>query len=351
MLLPTLTERGDPIPDLLLPFVGHLLATAFAASCLAAKGVAGRAVLFTSREEKNRLLEDRLRLLGQALISAEIDLSRLDHRLLAALERLAPLVCSVEEAVQFDVQRFASEKTLQGFLNRQETAPGEDRKKKIEHFRIASAQGVPFFLMKARSVIAGSPSDSLEAGEADWWEVFGISWEALSSGMVQIGESGVGRPTIEVPLLPASKRKGLFLRLSVRYLEWDHSLGFDSQIGNTLDAMQRGMMSLKSESPGYLTIVNSFNASMEASGETWADWLIALVPRSWLLYKQSVELASKLAGRAAELLEMIPSGSGGLETVGRAFSKIWPTLGSVEKQKEPSRWRSLAAKLKKELPV
>ncbi|MBN2552078.1 MAG: hypothetical protein JXB06_04885, partial [Spirochaetales bacterium] len=318
VLLPTLTERGDPIPDLLLPFVGHLLAAAFAASCLAAKGVPGRAVLFTSREEKNRLLEDRLRLLGQALISAEIDLGRLDHRLLAALERLAPLVCGVEEVVQFEVQRFVSEKTLQVFLDRREMAPGEDREEKIGHLRIASAQGVPFFLMKARSALAGSASASLEAGQAEWREVFGISWEALRSGMVQIGESVAGRPIIEVPLLPASKRKGLFLRLSVRYLEWDHSRGFDGQIGKTLDAMQRGMMSLKSESPGYLTIVNSFNASMEASGESWADWLIALVPRSWLLYKPSVELASILAGRAAELLETIPAGSGGLETAGRA---------------------------------
>jgi len=342
VLLPAV--NGGPIPDLLLPFVSQLLAAAFAAGCLAAKGISGRTPLFTSREEKKRLLQERLHLLGEILVSGHIDLGHFDHRLLAALERLAPLVGCVEEAVQFEVQRFASEKRLLGFTEKQETRQTEEI---IEHFRIASAQGAPFYLMKAQSRL--DPAGSFESEKREWQEVFGISWEALSSGLVQIGEGTDGHPLIEVPLLPASKRKGLFLRLFVSYLEWDHSQGFDNQIGKTLDAMQRGMMSLKSESPGYLTIVNSFNSSMQISGETWADWLIALVPRSWLLYKPSVELAALLVERVEQLLKLDPAGEVRLDEVGALLASAWESFGKIETLKEPSRWRILVARLKKEL--
>ena len=176
-----------------------------------------------------------------------------------------------------------------------------------------------------------------------------MSWQGLSSGLVQIGESADGRALIEVPMLPSSKRKGRFLRLIVRYREWDHSQAFDRQIGETLDAMQRGMISLKTESPGYLTVVNSFNKSLQDRGETWADWLIALVPRSWLLYKSSSELAAILAGRAEQLLQLDSAGKVRLEELGDLLAAMWASLGKIEEQKEPSRWRSLAGKLKKEL--
>jgi hypothetical protein len=171
----------------------------------------------------------------------------------------------------------------------------------------------------------------------------------LSSGLVQIGESQDGRALMEVPLLPPPKRKGLFLRLIVSYREWDHSQAFERQIGETLDAMQRGMISLKSESPGYLNIVNSFNESLQDRGESWADWLIALVPRSWLLYKSSAELAAVLVERVDQLLEMDPAGRIGLEDLGAVLASTWSSLGNIEERKEPSRWRSLTGKLKKEL--
>jgi hypothetical protein len=167
--------------------------------------------------------------------------------------------------------------------------------------------------------------------------------------LVQIGESAEGRPVIEVPLLPATKRRGQFLRLHIKYLEWDHSQDFNSQIGETLDAMQRGMMALKSQSFGYLTIVNSFNSSMQASGETWVDWLIALVHRSWLLYKPSEELAEILSRRAGELLELSSGAKIGLDEVGALLASAWTSLGKIERQKEPLRWKSLVGKLKREL--
>ncbi len=344
VLLPALSPGGGPIPDPLLPFVSNLMAVAFAAACITSKGIEGRAPIFTSREEKQRLLRGKLLLLGDVLHGCNVDLGTLGHRHLAVLQRLAPLVSAVERAVRFEVRRFSSEKKLFNFLKNQDEVEVRDV---IEHFRIVHAQGLSFFLMKAE--VHDAEQDFLETGEQGWQEVFGMSWEALSSGMVQISESKNGRPLIEVPLLSASKRMGWFLRLFVRYLEWDHAQSLEAQLGDTLDAMQRGMMSLKIQSPGYLTMVNHFNELMQSFGESWADWLIALVPRSWLLYKPSLELATVLAGRAEELLK-IP-GEVRLEEFGKILSAMWNRLAEIDKKKEPSRWRSLFEKIKKELRV
>jgi hypothetical protein len=255
----------------------------------------------------------------------------------------------VETAVLYEVQKFSSEKSLLGFLGKQDGAGVPEL---VDHFRFSRDRKVPFYLMKAKGLVARSRLSESGAEEQDpgkWQEVFGMSWEALRSGLVQIGESRDGRPLIEVPLLPASKKRGLFLRLVVRYLEWDHSQDLDTQIRSTLEGMQRGLMSISSESPGYLTIVNSFNSSLVGTGETWSDWLIALVPRSWLLYKPSVQLAEVLAERAAGLLKIVPAGETGLQQIGAVFASAWSSLGKIEKLKEPSRWRSLVARLKQSM--
>jgi hypothetical protein len=293
-------------------------------------------------QESRELIREKLHLLGEILVSGNIDLSILDHRLIAALERLAQVVGGVQEAQLFEVHRFASGKTLHAFVQKE---AGQQQEDLLEHFRIACSQGVPFYLMKPRWSF--DTAGTFVSQEGAWREVFGTAWEALSSGLVQISESAEGRPIIELPLLPAPKRKGLFLRLFVRYLEWDHSQDLDSQIGKTLDAMQRGMISLKSESPGYLTVVNSFNSSMQTRGETWTDWLIALVPRAWLLYKPSVKLVQILADRAGELRAL--SSGAGLAEIGAALSSVWQSLGPIEIREEPARWRSLVGKLRKEL--
>jgi hypothetical protein len=340
VLLPSL--KGGPIPDLLLPFVCQLLAVSFAAGCVAEKGIAPRRLTLNVNQESRGLVREKLHLLGEILVAGNIDLSTLDHRLIAALERLAQVVGGVQEAQLFEVHRFASEKRLRAFVLKEAVHQQEDL---LEHFRIACSQGVPFYLRKPRWSFDAAGTNVTEEGQ--WQEIFGSAWEALSSGLVQICESAEGRPMIELPLLPAPKRKGLFLRLFVRYLEWDHSQDLDSQIGKTLDAMQRGMISLKSESPGYLTVVNSFNSSMQTSGETWADWLIALVPRAWLLYKPSVELAQLITDRAGELLTSSPGV--GLSEIGTALSAAWARLGPIESHEEPERWRSLAGRLRKEL--
>lgn len=342
VLLPALNPGGGPIPDLLLPLVSNLTAAAFAASRGTAEGIAEKTPTFTPRQEKQRLLQNKLLLLGDVLVDSNIDLGSLDHRRLAALERLAPLVSAVEGAVKFEVRRFPSERKLLYFLKKQDAVEAEDM---IGHFRIVHAQGLSFYLMRAE--IHDATQDFLESGEQGWQEVFGASWEALTSGMVQIGESKNGRPLIEVPLLPSSKREGWLLRLFVRYLEWDHSQSLDAQLRDTLHAMHRGMMPLKIQSPGYLTMVNHFNELMQSLGENWADWLIALVPRSWLLYKPSAELTTVLAKRAEELLK-IP-GETRLEEVGKILSSMWDGLSEIDKQEESSRWPSLFEKLKNEL--
>jgi hypothetical protein len=190
-------------------------------------------------------------------------------------------------------------------------------------------------------------SSALESGREGWQEVFGLSWEALNTGMVQIGESNNGRALIEVPLLVAPDRQGWLLRFFVSYLEWDHTKELGSQLEDTLDAMQRGMMSFNKRSPGYLTMVSHFNELMRSNAETWTDWLIALVPRSWLLYKPSLELAELLAERCKELLEVIPGRGPRLDTVRGALESVWTGLTATVE--EPARWRRLNGKLKRQL--
>jgi hypothetical protein len=152
---------------------------------------------------------------------------------------------------------------------------------------------------------------------------------------------------IEVPLHCPSNRESWLVRLFVRYLEWDHDQDLHAQLGDTLDAMQRGMMSLKTQSPGYLTLVNHFDHLMGSAGESWADWLIVLVPRSWLLYKPSRELAEALAERAGQLLK-IP-GVARLEEVAKALDSAWTNLAEIESEKEPSRWRTVLMTIEQEL--
>jgi hypothetical protein len=335
LLLSGLASGGVPIPDLHLPVVSSLLATAFVAACAAAKGMAAAVPTFTAGEEKKQLLRRKLLLLGDAVFDSGIDLAYFDHRHLAALQRLASLVSAVEEAVKFEVRRFTSEKKLVGFLKKQ--AAAEDV---IEHFRIVKKQGLSFYLMKEQS-------SALESGREGWQEVFGLSWEALNTGMVQIGESNNGRALIEVPLLVAPDRQGWLLRFFVSYLEWDHTKELGSQLEDTLDAMQRGMMSFNKRSPGYLTMVSHFNELMRSNAETWTDWLIALVPRSWLLYKPSLELAELLAERCKELLEVIPGRGPRLDTVRGALESVWTGLTATVE--EPARWRRLNGKLKRQL--
>jgi glucosamine 6-phosphate synthetase-like amidotransferase/phosphosugar isomerase protein len=331
LLLSGLNPGNVPIPDLHLPVVSSLMATAFAAACLAAKGTSGTVPTFTSREEEKRLLRRKLLLLGDVVFECGINLGVFDHRHLAALQRLAPLVTEVESAAVFEVRRFTSEKKLTDFLKKHDA--GENV---IEHFRMVRAQEPSFYLMREHSY--GS-----ESSEGGWQEVFGLSWEALSSGMVQIGESQNGKALIEIPLLAAP----MLLRLIVRYLEWDHGQALEAQLQDTLDAMQRGMISFNERSPGYLTMVNHFNELMQSSGEVWADWLIALLPRSWLLYKPSLELAELLVERCDELVQAIPDREARLATIRGALDSVWMSI--TAKGKEPLRWRRLAGKLKKEL--
>ena len=349
VLLPALGPGGAPIPDALVPFASHLVAVAFAAACLGAKGRANRTPVFTPREETRVLLGGKLPLLGTALLDSQVNLAELDHLHLATLERLAPLVSSVEEAHRFEVRRFSSQERLDSFLNKADVREKEDV---IEHFRIVRAQGLPFYLMKASypperaATCEGGP---FETWEQVWREAFGMSWEALSSGMVQIGESSKGAPVIEVPLLSAPRSEGSLLRFYVRYLEWNHAQSLEAQLADTLEAMQRGLMSLRIQSPGYLTMVNRFNQLMQPCGQSWNDWLIALVPRSWLLYKPSEELAAVVAQRVEQLLAMAPGGEGRLERARTALDSVWESLGETESDEEPSRRRSLFEKLEREL--
>jgi hypothetical protein len=338
LLLPELNRGNTTIPDLHLPVVSSLLATAFAAACLWAKGVSGTAPAFTSREETRQLFHRRMLLLGDAVSGSNIDLSNLDHRQLAALQRLAPLVRKVDSIVCFDVRRFGLEKKLADFAKKHET--GSDRSEIVDHFRIVQAQGLSFYLMKRHA-------NASQSGDGSWQEVFGLSWEALSGGTVQIGESQDGRALIEIPLMTTPKREGWLLRLFVNYLEWDHNQELNAQLGETLDAMQRGLMSFNERSPGYLTMVSRFNQLMQPSGQAWVDWLIALVPRSWLLYKSSLELAEVLADRCRELLELTRGGAGSLETIREALGTIWSSLAATGR--EPLRWKRLAGKFKKQL--
>jgi hypothetical protein len=87
----------------------------------------------------------------------------------------------------------------------------------------------------------------------------------------------------------------------------------------------------------------------------WHDWLLTLVPRSWLLRKPSLELARLLAARARKLLEY-PRGAGietsasaALAAAGSALEKLWSELKVVDSGNDDERWPLLEDKLSGQL--
>jgi hypothetical protein len=92
-------------------------------------------------------------------------------------------------------------------------------------------------------------------------------------------------------------------------------------------------------------MVTRFDELTSSGPAVWADWLIALVPRSWLLYKSSVQLAELLAERCSELLEMVSDPKTGLDRIREVLDTIWPSLQGAGE--EPRRWRRLAGKMKR----
>jgi glucosamine 6-phosphate synthetase-like amidotransferase/phosphosugar isomerase protein len=355
LLLPALPglQADVPIPDLHLPLVHIVLATACAASCLKARGGSERPPVYTEDEEQQMLLRGRFPLLGQALADEGVRLRSLEHRHLAALDRLAPLVTAVEGSERFRVRRISTERQLSevaaGFS-------GQDREELFEHFRYLQPQGVPFFMMAADGPPSAGPSPPAggvngSSGRPGWREAAGASWEALASGMIEISESEAALPVIELPLLRPPEEEGRLYRLYVRYRGWDYSQPLEEQLPRTVEAMQKGLLALKQQSRGYLTLVNNFNDLMRNSGVSWNDWLVAILPRSWLLYRTSAELARITAHRLNELMEAggVERSEQGLERIREALLSAWSGLSAREGEDERRCWRELVKAIKKQL--
>lgn len=333
-------EKNKPIPDLLIPFAGSLLSAAFAAS-------------FHQREKvvenidfgNSPLFREVFGLLGDVMINSNLGVRQLDHNLIAALRCIAPLVTAIEGGATYRVKRIVDEKELLDLIAGNSIENGEDA---LERYRILEAQGLPFFIFQPeRADFSGTALEEaecfLEEIEDRWLEAFGETWQALSSRTLGIRESWGGAPLIELPILQPAAAEGRLHHYYIRYLEWEHDKPMGPQIPVTLEAMQKGLLSMNQKSAGYLTIVNSFNEAVIGRELLWADWLVSLVARSWLLCKTCEELTGILAERAQALLDIKPIGRSafGLEDIARAVEAVWQELKGVDSSDDTRRWQAL----------
>jgi hypothetical protein len=333
-------DKNQPIPDMLIPFTSSLLAAAFAASFYRGKSVIGK-IDFGD----NALFCEVFGLLGDIIIKSNLGLQQLDHNLIAALRSIAPLVTAIEGVARYRVRRVVEEGELLDLIAENRIENGEDA---LEHYRLLEIQGSPFFIFQpVRADFSGTALEEaecfLEEIEDRWLEAFGETRQALSSRTLGIRESWGGAPLVELPILQPSAADGRLYHYYIRYLEWDHDKPMGPQIPVTLEAMQKGLPSMNQKSTGYLTIVNSFNEAMMGRELLWADWLVSLVVRSWLLCKTCEELTGILAERAQALLDIKPIGRStfGLEDIARAVESVWQELKVIDSSDDKRRWQAL----------
>jgi len=362
--LPAIGESA-PVPDGLLPVAAGLLATAFAAASCGASGQ-GQARAPARGGEEELLVRRAFGQLGEALLRSGIPLSALDHAQVAALRSLAPLVTGIRRSARFEVRRAGSAREVEELGRRErvrrllpaggQAAGGQGVGRAPEVGESAGADGAPgegLFLLRPDPA---SPSGT-------WTEAFGTSWDALCSRNVAIGERLDGTPLLELPVLEGSGESGRLYRFTVRYLEWDHGRPLGPQLAATIEAMQKGLPSLHRQSPGYAALAGGFEEALRASAEgdaqvnsaLWNEWLLALVPRSWLLRKPSLELARTLAHRTCELLSRGRAGGvcgpapEALAAAGSALAELWSGLAAVDSGCDEERWPLLRRRLRARL--
>jgi glucosamine 6-phosphate synthetase-like amidotransferase/phosphosugar isomerase protein len=365
----------EPIQDSLLPVVTGLVATAFAAASCRARGEADEAARGGEEEEEEPLLLRRcLGRLGEALSRTRVPLAALAHTQVAALRSLAPLVTGVRKSASFAVLRVRGAAELEelrrtakvrrlphrGRTAAGSTAPGAPPAAggagRLDRAAPPGGNGVPEGVLPGGQLFLLKPEPPSRSSV--WSEAYGTSWEALEGGDLSIGERVDGTPVLELPLMDESGNHGRLYRYTVRYLEWDHGAPLEPQLEATIEAMQKGLPALNRHSAGYLALVGSYSEALRSltgahaeSAETpWQDWLLALLPRSWLLRKPSLELARLLADRTAELLSR-PAGPARevadvlSAAAGAAMARVWGALAGVDGGEDAQRWPLLREKL------
>jgi glucosamine 6-phosphate synthetase-like amidotransferase/phosphosugar isomerase protein len=340
--LPSLKDKQGselPIPDLYLPFVHTLIATRFAAAV-------------SHRQEAARLPEQNIDtvfnrafgVFGETMRSLDIGLRGLTRATIAALKSLSPFIHTVAGAGRYDVVRIKKEEQLFEL-----TGSGDQIRtaKLVDHFRLLKEQKKPFFMLKpvkeSFSGIAVEASEELFEGNWDqWFEGFGTSWQTLAFGNVGIIESRTGIPLLELPAegLQEGRRNGRLYHFYVYYQEWDYTQSLEEQIMPTLDAMQKGFLTQKLESSGYITLVNCFNELMLHYHIVWEDWLIGFVVRELLFRKDNRELGALIAHRTKQVLEkrFIHIEQGRLVDLKKEFISAWPVLEKYTPKNDEARW-------------
>jgi glucosamine 6-phosphate synthetase-like amidotransferase/phosphosugar isomerase protein len=346
IFLPCLrSENGEikEIADIFLPFVHTLLSTAFAA-----RGSTTGEILYDHTVKEHEVLTHTFGLLGETLYNLGVDITHLNTHLIAAFKSLAPLITEIVGSAQYSVKKIHAHEQVELLPD---TVLAADKETLLEHFAILKSQGEPFFLLKPEfSSFQGealtATKDIFEEKWHEWFEAFSDTWESLATGSPGIIESRIGVPLLEFPLLD-SHQNGRLYQLYVRYREWDYSRPLPPQIAQTLEAMQKGVTSINQKSPGYITLVSCFNEIFISYSLDWDDWLIALVPRSWLMGKRSSELAEIIAERTAELLRLSfgKISDEHMEQLEKKFESQWANIGNIGRGEEPDRWETILSLL------
>ncbi|MBW1713481.1 MAG: hypothetical protein JRJ59_10075 [Deltaproteobacteria bacterium] len=333
---------------MLLPLAMNLLASASAAAAAETRGFVVRPV------SEEYLLQESFGLLGQEMVRKDIGVEHLDHHLIEALVDVAPLVAAVEGASRYEVWRVEDEENL---FNRIGEAPLFGKKEVLEHLKAQTAQEVPFYVVHPdRQSFKGVALQMAQESFSDdywdfWFEAYGPTWRGLNYHHLELREGVRGEPLVELPLLEGDGSRGWLHHFYVRYLEWDHGRPLEEQLLVTANAIGKNSVCQDLVSSRYFNVVSQFNKALVAEGVLWADWLLALAPRSWPLHTPNKVIANLLEKRTRQLLKLKKTGPGqtSLEDIAQALEKVWPDLDQIEAEEDERRWELLYQTLKKAL--
>jgi len=344
-----LENKMYPLPDILLPFVLELVATAASVSIPGTK-------LKPSKPEKvdDELIRKTFSRLGDIMADCRIALSQLNYRLITGLKKIAPLVENVEGVSRYRIKEIGEEQTMIRLIEENKLYAGEEV---IKRFRFQIEQhdmaDVPFLLFNPdSSSFQGKAAEEVKNYPPEYWhnwyEVFGDAWKSVVNCSVDTRESLGGEPIVELPLKGLQRDEGWIYHFYVSFREWDHAAPLDHQLSSTVSALHEEHISTSRGSTRYLIIANTFNEEMMQRGIQWEDWLLSLISRTLLLRKPAEEIYTQLKARIESLLEIRINGQTprGLEEIGEALREVWGNLTEITPVDDRNRWESIYREIK-----
>ncbi len=331
-------DSPRPIPELLLPLAMNLVGVGLAAAACRLKDCAEPLADET-------LLEHSFGQVGTIMHRFGGTVRPLHPYLLEALRDVAALVDKVTSVVRYRVRKVQAEEELAALAREGQLYDAEET---LERFRLQDNAEAPLFLLQLdRDPTEEVPEPgeiSAPAGDAAelWFEAFGDRWRILNYRTLGIHESNDGESILKIPLLETGATEGWLYLLGVSYTPWNHRRPISEEVQRTVRAMGKERIAADHVSPQYIKLVSRFNAAMVASGISWDDAYLVLVPRSWLLRKRSTELVELLTERILELTGGMSGNPAALpEHIAAVWEQEWTEECHSQTDGDKERWGML----------